>query len=332
MNFLEKRKNQLGIKSLKEMLDEGEITKGIDESLFVHGPEEFDLLVTKWSRQEVLSVIGDSSSGKSEVALYFMKHILKNNPNSGGIYVSLEMTNGKLGQRFFTMCKDDSTIPERFFPISRYDKDGKSREIDMDFIKKEVVKYRDIVGDIVVIVIDHIHCMGENDPSTLNSIMIALKEMAVELNCLVIPLAQVNKGAGQKGEVPLDADSVLASSQLKYISSDIIQIHRPIARFEEQAGFSVLGFGYCKIREAHKDDKIKKLQNKLLVYVSENRSFRKMTNDEVTIFKEYYEQLLALKSAEEKQKAFAYDLTKEIVGANGKTVVLREIFTGTQDD
>ena len=57
MNFLEKRKNQLGIKSLKEMLDEGEITKGIDESLFVHGPEEFDLLVTKWSRQEVSSAI-----------------------------------------------------------------------------------------------------------------------------------------------------------------------------------------------------------------------------------------------------------------------------------
>ena len=182
MNFLEKRKNQLGIKSLGDLRREGKVSGGINPALFVHGPELFDLLVNKWARAEVMGVVGDSSVGKSELALYFMKGILLNNPKSCAIYVSLEMTNEKIGARWYPMCGNNEHLADQLFPISRYDEDGKSKEISIDFIKKEVIKYRDSIGDVVALCIDHIHVLGENDPSTLNSIMIALKETNSDKN------------------------------------------------------------------------------------------------------------------------------------------------------
>lgn len=332
MDFTQARKQQLGIRSLGDLKREGLVSGGINKNLFVNGPDEFDCLYNKWSRQELLGVIGDSGCGKSEVVLYFFKSILINNPNSSAVYVSLEMTDEKISQRWFSMTKDVPEIADRLYIISRYDQDGKSREINMKWIKKELVRYKEVIGEIAAFAIDHIHCLGENDPSTLNSIMVTLKEMAVELNAFGIPMAQVNKGSGQKGEVPLDADSVLGSSQFKYICSDIIQIHRPILRLEEEAKMSVMGWGYCKIREANKLDKVKRGQNKLMLYDIETRSFRKMTTAEMSTFKLYYNELLAMKSAEERHKSFTYDLQKEIVSKDGKVIVVTEKFSGDSGD
>jgi hypothetical protein len=257
---------------------------------------------------------------------------LRNNPESNAIFVSLEMTDQKLSERLHNMAKDDPEILDRFYVISRYDENGKSREVSMEWIKKEMLRYKEVLGDIGMFVIDHIHCLGENDPSTLNSIMITLKEMAVELNAFGMPLAQVNKSSGQKGEVPLDSDSVLGCSQFKYICSDIIQIHRPILRLEEDAGISVMGWGFCKVREANKEDKVKRGQNKLLLYDFDTRTLRKMNTEEYSRFKMYYNTLLEMKSAEEKNKAYTYDLSKEIMGKDGRVIIVNEKFSGDVDE
>lgn len=332
MNFNEARKKQMGIRSIADLKRSGKVTGGMNETLFVNGPKEFDCLTHKWSRQELLGLVGDSSSGKSEVVLYCFKEILRNNPNSCAVYVSLEMTDEKIAQRWFEMCVDCPEVSERMFIISRYDENGKSKDVSIHWIKKELMKYKEVIGDVVAFSVDHIHVLGENDPSTLNSIMIILKEMAVELNAFGIPLAQVNKGAGQKGEVPLDADSVLGCSQFKYVTSDIIQIHRPILRLEEEAKMSVLGYGYCKIREAKPTDKIKKGQNKLLKYVPESRSFKKLSTEEYSTFKLYYNELLEMKSSEEKHKSFVYDLTKEIRSPDGRIITITEKFNGDRGE
>jgi hypothetical protein len=332
MDFSQKRREQMKIRSIADLKRSGRVTGKMNSALFVNGPAEFDCLENKWSRQEVLGLVGDSSSGKSEVVLYCFKEMLRNNPNGCAIYVSLEMTDEKLAQRWFEMTKDCPEISERMFIISRYDDEGKSRDVSIHWIKKEVVKYKEVIGDVVAFCIDHIHCLGENDPSTLNSIMIILKEMAVELNSFTIALAQVNKGAGQKGEVPLDADSVLGCSQLKYICSDIIQIHRPILRLEEEAKMSVLGYGYCKIREAKPSDKMKKGQNKLLKYLPEERSFKKLSTEEMSVFKLYYNELLAMKSAEERNKSYSYDLTKEVRSPDGRIITISEKFSGSVEE
>lgn len=329
MNFAQKRREQAGIRSLGELRRKGKVKRGSDPDLFVHGTPEFDCLVHKWSRKEVLGVIGDSGVGKSEVVLQIIKDILISNPESCGVYVSLEMTDQEIAKRWFDMTGDDEDLADRLFILSRYDEDGKSREgISMRWIKEQLNIYKDAIGDVSVFTIDHIHVIGENDPSTLNSIMVQTKEMAVNLNALGIPMAQVNKSAGGKGEIPLDADSVLACSQFKYIANNIIQIHRPILRLEEDAKVSVLGWGYAKVREAHKDDKVKRGQNKLLAYDRDLRMLRKMNTEEYTVFKLYYNTLLEMKSSEERNKAYSYDLTKKVVGKDGKEVEIKEIFSG----
>jgi len=331
MDFVAKRKKQAGIFSLGDSRRAGKVTAGLNPELFVNGPEEFDCLVNKWSRQELLGVIGDSGTGKSEVVLAMFKTMLENNPESNAIYVSLEMTDQKISERWGKMTKDNPELADRLYIISRYDEDGKSRKVSMKWIKKELNRYREHIGDVCVFAIDHIHCLGENDASTLNSIMITLKEMAVEMNAFGIPMAQVNKGSGQKGEVPLDADAVLGCSQFKYICSDIIQIHRPILRLEEEAQISVLGWGYAKVREADKKDKVKRGQNKLLIYDQEKRCLRNLNNTEYSTFKMYYDMLLEMKSEEEKNKAFTYDLKKEIIKKDGTKVIVTEKFSGNKD-
>ena len=334
MDFQQKRVTQFKIKSLGDLRRDGRVTKGINPADFVHGPKEFDCLVNKWSRGELLGVVGDSGTGKSEVVLAMFKTILENNPDSCAVYVSLEMTDQKISERWTGICGDNTELADRLYVISRYDEDGKSRNVSMNWIKNELSKYNTVLEDIIVFAIDHVHCLGDNDASTLNSMMIKLKEMSVELHAFGIPMAQVNKGAGQKGEVPLDADAVLGCSQFKYICSDIIQIHRPILRFEEAADMSVLGWGYAKVREATKEDKARRGQNKLLLYDMDLRKLRKMTTNEYTNFKVYYNDLLEAKSAEDKSKAYAYDLTREIKGENGKVVVINEIWSGdrSKDD
>jgi energy-coupling factor transporter ATP-binding protein EcfA2 len=332
MNLMQKRRSQMGISSIADLKRSGKVTGALNPALFVHGPQEFDCLYNKWSRQELLGLIGDSGVGKSEVVLQFFKHILKNNSNSCAVYVSLEMTDEKIAQRWFKITEDAPELAERMFIISRYDENGKSREVSMNWIKRELVRYKEVIGDVAAFAIDHIHCLGENDASTLNSMMIVLKEMAVELNAFGIPMAQVNKSSGQKGEVPLDADAVLGCSQFKYICSDIIQIHRPILRLEEDAKMSVLSWGYAKIREADERDAVKRGQNKLLFYDQKLRTFRKMQLDEMGVFKMYYSSLLEMKSAEEKHKSFTYDLIKEITTKDGKTIMVVEKFNGNSGD
>lgn len=332
MNFNEKRKSQHRINSIADLKRKGMVSGGLNSALFVNGPAEFDCLVNKWSRQELTGLVGDSGVGKSEVMLDFAYSILKSNPNSAFVYVSLEMTDEKMAQRWFKKIEHEPELAERFYIISRYGEDGKAREISMEWIKKELVKYKEVIGDIAAFCVDHIHVLGSNDSSFLNTVMVALKEMAVELNAHGFPMAQVNKGSGQKGEVPLDADAVLGCSQMKYICSDIIQIHRPILRLEEEARMSVMSWGYCKIRETHPDDKVKRGQNKLLIYDNAARSFRKLTTAEYSTFKLYYNELLEMKSGEEKHKAHCYDLQKEVIQANGNKVIVTEKFSGNMDD
>ncbi len=327
-DFNKKRLKQARIKSLGDLKREGRVKQSNDPSLLVHADIEFNSLINGWRRGELLAIIGDSGCGKTEVVLAIMVAILKEHVNENAVYVSLEMTDQEVYKRLVDMVGEDSELLERFFIISRYDEEGNSRNVSIDWIKNEVVRYKEQLGDIICFSVDHCHVLGENDPSTLNSIMIKLKEMSVSLNCLGLPLAQVNKSSGGKGEIPLDADSVLGMSQLKYISSNIIQIHRPILRLEEDAKLSVLAWGYCKVREPHKDDKVKRGQNKLLTYDLETRSMRKLTTEEYSTFKLYYNDLLEMKSAEEKSKAFAYDLTKEIKCKDGRVVQVKEIFSG----
>lgn len=328
MNFEKVRREQLGIKSLGDKRRAGEVKGKLDPAKFVRGPEEFDCLNDPWYRGELQGVLADSGVGKTEYVLACFKKILVNNPGSSAIFVSLEMSDEKVAKRWFSMTEENPELADRLFIISRYDESGRSREVSIKWVQSELSKYKAVLGDVATFAIDHLHVLGENDVSSLNSIAIKVKEICVELDAYGFLLAQVNKAAAQKGEVPLDCDAVYGCSQFKWIATEVMQLHRPIKRYEEDAKISVLGYGYAKVREPHKDDKIKVGQNKLLKYDLDLRNFREMDNGEYTVFKMYYNEILAARGMEDKHKAFEYDITKEVVGTNGQVVVIKEKFSG----
>ena len=332
MDFTQKRKTQNKVFSIADLRKNGKVSNKANGTKFVHGPELFDCQVYKWSRGELLGIVADSGIGKTEFVLMCFKDILKNNPESSAIFVSLEMTTEKIANRWFEMTIDEPELAERLYVISRYDEEGKSKEVSMPWIKRELRHVQETIGDVAAFCIDHLHVLGENDVSSLNSIAIKVKEMAVETNAFGILLAQVSKTAAQKGEVPLDSDAVYGCSQFKWIATDIMQLHRPIKRYEADAGISVLGYSYTKLREPHKNDKLKVGQNKLLRYDLDSRSFIKMSVEDFTIFKLYYNQLLEARDAEQRHKAHEYDLSKEIKGKDGKVVTVTEKFSGDVDE
>ena len=49
--FNDKRKQQMGVRSLADLKRSGKVTGGLNTKLFVNGPDEFDCLKNKWSRQ-----------------------------------------------------------------------------------------------------------------------------------------------------------------------------------------------------------------------------------------------------------------------------------------
>lgn len=333
MDFAQKRKQQNKIRSLGDLKREGKVNKANKANpKFVNGPVEFDCLTEKWSRGEVLGVVADSGSGKTEVVLYSAKSILKNNPNGVFVFVSLEMTTQKIYDRWEDITQDCPELMDRFYIVSRYDDEGKPEDISMGWILQKLVMHKQTLGDVISFAIDHLHIIGENDATQLNSIVFKVKEMAVELNAFGILLAQVSKGHGQKGEVPLSADAVYGCSQFKWACTDIIQIHRPIKRLEGDAGISVMAWGYAKIREPKKNDKVKEGINKLLLYDLDGRKFRQLTNDEKMTFKHYYDILVEIKQQEEKFKAYSYDTSTEVVAPNGKVISIpsKTGFTGNE--
>lgn len=330
-NFREMREKQMKISSLGKMKSQGKIKKGKDKSLFIHGPEYFDCLIDKWSRKEVMGLLGASGVGKSEIVLDIFKGILKNNPTGCVVFVSLEMTTQRIAERWFKMVEDDDEISDRFYVISNYDENDRAKGLSMSGISIELDKIRSIAGDVLCFAIDHLHIINPMEGDDLNKTCQRVKDLAVSSNSFGILLSQVPKSVAGKGEIPLDADSSYGCSQFKWIASYVMQIHRPIYRLEEKAGMNVLSWGYAKIREQDKNDKVKVGQNKILTYDLNDRSLRKPTAKERAEFKLYYDEMLEIKAAEEKFKAYVYDLSTEVEGKDGKVVILTDMFSGNNE-
>lgn len=64
MNFDEKRKKQLGIKSLGDLKRSGIVSGEIDRSKFVNGPKKIDCLVRPWHRGDMTGILAGTGIGK----------------------------------------------------------------------------------------------------------------------------------------------------------------------------------------------------------------------------------------------------------------------------
>lgn len=319
--FRSMRREQSDKKSLGELFREGRVKSGIDPELFINGPSDFDCLYDRWARKEILTVLGASGIGKSEVVLYFLKEILKNNKEGVVCFISLEMTTQKIGQRVFEMLEEDELhLLDRFHIISNFREDETCKALGTEGIYLELKDIKNTYGDVLAFGLDHLHIVEQENNQDNNKVAQEFKNIAVSTNSFGILLSQVPKGKAQKGDIPLEADSSYNCSQLKWISSFIIQIHRPLIRIEEQIKMNLLSWSYVKIREQNKDDGVKVGQNKLLLYDMENRKFKKLSKEQLAMFSIHYQAVLEIRSEEEDSTAFVYDTSYR--GSDG-TVVQR---------
>ena len=325
VSFKERRKKQLGIKSLGDQIRSGEVVNDIDPKLFIHGPSYMDCLTEKWSKRELMTVIGGSGVGKSSIALEIFRHILLNNdnPDSVVVFVSLEMTTQKIASRWRKMTADLPHLADRLYVISNYDENGKSRMLNTEDILNETRMIKEALEvDILSVCVDHLHIIaptkGQGDD--INKIAWRLKEIAVETNSFLIALAQTTKGKqGAYSDKPLDADAVYGASQLKWASSFMLSAHRPLGMLGDKA-LNCLAWGYVKVREKHPNDPLHVGVYQLLKYNESTGTLDEMSRDDMLFFNNQYSQVLELKQNMEEESDFALYNTK----VDGKAISDRE--------
>lgn len=317
-SFLDRRKSQLKIKSLGEKIREGSVNTTLNPDLFVHGPKQIDCLTDKWARRKMLGIIGASGIGKTELVMEIFENILTNTKrdNSICVFVSLEMTTNEIAQRWADRV-GDSPISDRFHVISRYDDDGKPRDINLKKIISEIETIKNTLGVTVdCCAIDHLHLIAMTQESTdLNAICNQIKYSAVELDTFMILLSQTQK-SNNSGDVPLDQNASNNCSSFASICDFIITIHAPLLKVKDHTKLNVRAWQYAKIRNQSNKDAVKVGVNYLLSYDSDTRKLKDLTEEEKYEFKAMYEMVLELRDAETKNKFTMYNLGKNHTVSN----------------
>lgn len=328
MNFLHKRKEQLGVQSLGDLKRSGRITGLVDPSKFVNGPKEFDCLVRPWCRGDITMIYAGAGIGKTSTILFMYKHILINNPKGVVVFVSLEMTAAEIAEKWTLLTADMPELSDRLFIIENYDEQGVSKMLNVQGIKHELKKIKEVLGEtIIATTVDHLHQVNNNGSPDFNPVMDALKVLAVEVDTHLFVPSQTTKGKGV-GDIPVPKDGCFGTSKAEWLATNIITIFQPLLRVQKEADLPILGWQFAKIRYKNKGDKAKEGMNYLLYFEHDKQNLRGLDRNEKAEFEMFYEKVLELRSNEEKFKAYQFDLSEVIVGKDGKTVILDKIVGG----
>lgn len=328
-NFIDKRKQQMGVKSLGDLKREGLVSGQIDPSKFVNGPKKIDCLQRPWHRGDMTGILAGSGIGKTSYSLYILKSILLNNPKGVVAFVSLEMTADEIAEKWEKMTTDCPEISDRFFIVENYDQEGRCRELNVLAIKHELMKIKEVIGQtLIAYVLDHLHEISiEGAVKDYNPICRELKNMTVELDTHGFILSQTTKGKGV-GDIPVPKDGCYGTSRYENLMTNILTIFQPLLRVQREADLPILGWQYAKIRYKNRGDKVRENMNYLLYFEYDTENLRELTRQEKADFAMYYEKVLELRQNEEKFKSYQFDISDTIVGKDGKEVRITKIVGG----
>jgi hypothetical protein len=331
VNFDEKRKSQMGIKSVGSIIKQGNLTSAYDIAKAVKGPKEMDCLERPWLRGDLSLFLGAPGIGKTSTMLWIFKHILLNNPDGCVVMVSLEMTAGEIIEKWLLATKDCPEISDRFYIVENYNKDGTSKALTATLIKHELRKIKETLNTtIIATFIDHLHQVNINGAVDYNPVVDLFKTLAVEIDTHVFLASQTTKGKAGKGDTPISRDGAFGTSKAEWLSTNIITIFQPLIRVQKETDLPILAFAYQKIRYKNKKDKLKEGMNYLLYFEHESQNLRELKRQEKADFGMYYEKVLELMQNEEKFKSYQFDLSETIVGRDGKEVRLDKIIGGSK--
>lgn len=329
VSFMDKRKKQMGIKSLGDMKREGTITGKVDHSKFVNGPKKLDCLVRPWHRGDMTGILAGSGVGKTSFALDILKAILLNNPTGIVAFVSLEMTAAEIAEKWEKMTEDTPDISDRFFIVENYDEEGKSKELTVSMVKHELKKIKEVIGQtMIAFVLDHLHEISINGAlKDYNPVCRELKNLTVEIDAHGFILSQTTKGKGG-GDTPVPKDGCFGTSRYENLMTNIITIFQPLLRVQRECDLPILGYQYAKIRYKNKGDKVRENMNYLSYFEYDTESLRELSRQEKADFAMYYEKVQELRQNEEKFKSYQFDISETVVGKNGQEVKLTKIIGG----
>lgn len=341
MSFTNKRKSQLGVRSLGDMIRSGEVKDtsysplSVDTSKFILGPDWLDDLIRRWSRGDLVGVLAGAGVGKTTVILNILYHILKNNEDKEDAFVtfvSLELTAQEVADKWFRICGEDQHLIDRFYIIENYDESGKCKELTPSKIKVELSKIIDSTsGDLLAFVIDHLHEIENNGSTDYNPVVKSLKNVAVETNSVGFILSQTTKGKGI-GDIPIPKDGCYGCSRFEWLCSYIISVSQPLLRVNSKCSLSVVALQYSKIRYKNKTDNLKEMMNYLFHYDFDTQRITPLNPTQKSEFAIWYEQVLELRDAEEKFKTHQYDISTTIKNKDGKEVDINRIVGGTKPE
>ena len=332
MNFAEKRKQQLGVRSLGDMKRSGIVSGKSDPSKFVKGPVNIDCLIRQWQRGDLTGILAGAGVGKTSFLLYIFKHILQNNPEGVVAFVSLEMTAGEIAEKWYKATENVPELADRLYIIENYDEEGKSRELSISDINIELMNIKSVLNTTIhAFALDHLHEVNINGALDYNPACKDLKNIAVELDAHGFILSQTTKGKGI-GDIPVPKDGCFGTSRYEWLMTNILTVFQPLRRVEKECDLSIMGYQYAKIRYKNKTDKIKEGMNYLLRFDFDTEDLLELDNDEIATFKMYYEKVLELRQNEAKFKSYQFDLGRDIKGKDGRTVRLNDTFGGGTPD
>lgn len=201
-------------------------------------------------RKELMVLGAKTSCGKTALAM-FMAHNIAHRKKSV-LYFSFEMTNEQTMSRLFTgyanvdadrlriggLRKEDLKLmkgyAERLKGVPFYFANVPS--MSLEALRAEIL-LRKRRGECDVVVIDYLHSAAplpegkETQEAVIRSMITGLKSIAVEANCAMIVLSQLNRESAKRGDlkskyVPLLSD-LRDSGALEYVADCVLMLSRP---------------------------------------------------------------------------------------------------------
>lgn len=174
-------------------------------------------------RKEVLVLGGLPSDGKTALAMFMAMNMARQGKHV--LHFSFEMTGEQTAARFFAGYAGVEKTPYYFTNVS---------SMSLDALRAEIM-LRSRKGECDVVVIDYLHTLapptkkGETQESVIRHTITVLKRIAVEANCAMLVVSQLNREVlkrSENGFVPIMSD-LRDSGAIEFVADCVVIIGCP---------------------------------------------------------------------------------------------------------
>lgn len=234
----------------------------------------------------VIGLVGGSGIGKTAIGLNMFEGFVQNNPEYDHIIVSLEQPINEIAARWKKICGNNTERYSKVHVIGNYNPDGSFRDLSLNDIKNDILKFQQTTGRKVgAVVIDHIGVLNLKDANKktimLEDLCKEMKTFAVQTNTLLIMQSQAPRAKAGIGDLELDKDAAYGTVKFESFCDYLITLWQPLKRCYAEGAPTTMAFKFCKIR--HKNQQIDKIQEDvpyIMYFDPKTERLRELTENE----------------------------------------------------